>query len=490
MKVLFVLPITEKYTGSPAAPLGAISLCTYLNRHGHETWICDRMMNYLDLEKELKDRHPDIVGISTVSSLGFADAAQIAELARAHSAHVVVGGVVASIMPESMLRNGIAELVSIGEGEISWLHIIEYYEGKRKIEDVGSVAYLKNGKMITNRRAPFLDLSELGVLDWSLVPVRKYFENFYGCGNGLHLYASKGCPGSCTFCFNPFFHLCKQRLRPIDDVIAEMKMLHEKYDMQAVYFADECFGTGREWIKEFCDKLRDSGLDIKWGCQTRSDVFGKEDYELMYSVGCRWVFIGIETGSPRMQKAVHKGLDLEAAAKSITAAYETGLNTVTAFIIALPGETTDDLRQTIDFAKKIKTSQYQINYYTPFARSAMYNNLPDFEKLHARTFDLKKESESVFLYKLQKNYSEVPTRDLKVVRAYFMWLSFWAKGSAKGSKTKHSFAVKTATDAIKNLFGHGVKFFFNEAFASAYQLMSVFFNRYFFPLILKKYNLK
>ncbi|MCR5782493.1 MAG: cobalamin-dependent protein, partial [Clostridia bacterium] len=132
MKILFVLPMAEKYTGSPAAPLGAISLCTYLNRLGHEAWICDRMMNHLDLEEELKNRHPDIVGISTVSALGFNDATQIARIAREHGAHVVAGGPVASMMPESMLRNGIAEIVSIGEGETSWLHIIEYYEGKRK----------------------------------------------------------------------------------------------------------------------------------------------------------------------------------------------------------------------------------------------------------------------------------------------------------------------------------------------------------------------
>ena len=482
--------MAEKYTGSPAAPLGAISLCTYLNRLGHEAWICDRMMNHLDLEEELTVRRPDIVGISTVSALCFADALKVATLAREHGAHVVAGGPVASMMPESMLKNGIGDMVSIGEGEISWLHMIEYYEGKRKIEDVGSAAYLKDGKMVTNRRAPFLDLAELGVLDWSLVPVHKYFETFYGCENGLHVYASKGCPGACTFCYNPYFHLCKQRLRPIDDVIAEMKMLYDRYGMRAAYFADECFGTGREWLTEFCEKLSASGLDIKWGCQTRADVFEKEDYDLMYSVGCRWVFIGIETGSPRMQKTVNKGLDLDSAARSVNAAFDAGLNTVTAFIIALPGERPGDLKATIDFAKSIRTSQYQFNFYLPFARSAMYNKLPDYEKLHARTFDLKKEARAFSLYKVLKNYSDIPTRDLKVVRAFFLWQSFWARGSADGSEKEHSFAVKTATDAIRGLFGHGVKYFFTEAFAAAYQFLSVFANRYFFPPILKKYDLK
>lgn len=491
MKILFVLPLSEKYTGAPAAPLGALSLCTYLNRHGHDSRIFDRRLQS-DFEAYIDEFKPEIIGISFMSALHFSDAKQISETARRHGITSVAGGPIVSTMPEQMLKNGIGDIVSISEGELSWLDLTEYYGGKRKLEEVRSIAYLEDGKLVKTPRAPFIDLAELGDLDWSLIRVRDYFETYYGCKNGLHLFASKGCHGACTFCFNPYFHACKRRVRPMDDVIREIVYLHDTYDMQSIYFSDEYLGGDKEWMYEFCRRIKELDLNIRWGGQTRADLYERADYDMMYDAGCRWLLFGLETGSPKMQKIINKKLDLEFASMSVGAARAAGINTIPSFIIALPGETADMMRETIDFARRLRTDQHLFNYYVPLAGSAMYNNLPDHDELWAQSFDLQKVIDDMLMFqqvfKVRKNYSEIPDRDLKVVRAYFLWHSFWATDNTSES-VKHSFALKTATDAIKNLFGQGVGHFFVQAVMAFAQIWFIFYNRYFFPGVRKKYGL-
>lgn len=491
MKILFVLPLSEKYTGTIASPLGALSLCTYLNRHGHQARIFDRRFQS-NLEAYIREFEPEAIGISFMSALDFTDAKKIADIARKHGVTPIAGGPIVSTMPEQMLRNGIGDIVSISEGELSWLDLTEYFEGKRKLENVRSIAYLEDGKLFRTPRAPFIDLAELSDLDWSLIQVQNYFETYYGCKNGLHLFASKGCHGACTFCFNPYFHACKRRVRPMDDVIREIVYLHDTYDMQSIYFSDEYLGGDKEWMYEFCRRIKELDLNIRWGGQTRADLYERADYDMMYDAGCRWLLFGLETGSPKMQKIINKKLNLDFASMSVGAARAAGINTIPSFIIALPGETPDMMRETIDFARRLRTDQHLFNYYVPLAGSAMYNNLPDHDELLAQSFDLQKVINDMLMFqqvfKVRKNYSEIPDRDLKVVRAYFLWHSFWATDNTS-ENVKHSFAVKTATDAIKNLFGQGVGHFFVQAVMAFAQIWFVFYNRYFFPGVRKKYGL-
>lgn len=122
----------------------------------------------------------------------------------------------------------------------------------------------------------------------------------------------------------------------------------------------------------------------------------------------------------------------------------------------------------------------------------MYNHLPNRDELIKESFDLNVVIEDTLMfnqvYRIRKNYSNIPDRDLKVVRSYFLWHSFWAKDDTS-SNIKHSFAFKIAGDAVKNLFGQGVRHFFTHAEMAFAQFWFIFFNRYFFPSIREKYDL-
>ena len=115
MKVLFVLPKTEKFTGPMAAPLGALSICTYLNKHGHDARIFDRRTDP-DFEGFLRGFKPGVIGISFISAMHFYDVKAITDISHRYDVTTVAGGAVASTMPEQMLKNRLCDIVSVGEG--------------------------------------------------------------------------------------------------------------------------------------------------------------------------------------------------------------------------------------------------------------------------------------------------------------------------------------------------------------------------------------
>jgi hypothetical protein len=89
---------------------------------------------------------------------------------------------------------------------------------------------------------------------------------------------------------------------------------------------------------------------------------------------------------------------------------------------------------------------------------------------------------------MQFNFSAVPTKDLKVIRAFFMWSSFTRKEEIPGA-TSGSFAGKVINDAIKGLFGRGLKNFVTKFVVDAGTFSEIVFCLLFHPRIRKKYGL-
>lgn len=158
-------------------------------------------------------------------------------------------------------------MVSIGEGEATWFDIVRYYDGEIKnIDDIKGIAYKnENGEVVRTQDRGFIDFSEIPPLDWQLIDVPRYFQSSYSCEKMMYLYAAKGCPFSCTFCYNKEFHKCSYRKRSLDFLLEEIKTLVRDYGMDGVYFADELWCTNRNEMHEICDALKSLDLDFVWG---------------------------------------------------------------------------------------------------------------------------------------------------------------------------------------------------------------------------------
>ena len=159
----------------------------------------------------------------------------------------------------------------------------------------------------------------------------------------------RGCPYSCTFCCTSQFWRRTYRLKSPERIVGEMRRLNEMFGIRSFSFTHDAFTINHRLVAQVCDRILEEGLDFRWRCATRIDCVTEELILKMKQAGMREIEVGIETGSPRMQKVINKNLDLEKAKKMIAFLLKNKLRVSLFFIYGLPEETEEDLAQTLDF---------------------------------------------------------------------------------------------------------------------------------------------
>jgi anaerobic magnesium-protoporphyrin IX monomethyl ester cyclase len=486
MKVLLVNPQPKRFFKSLTCPLGILSIATYLIERDHSVKIIDR-----DVEKNyrkiISEFNPDIIGISVISNKAIEDAVKFSKIAHTHNIPVVWGGALASIIPETVLESGCVDYVIIGEGEITWEMLLETLDNDMPLNAVNGLAYTESGEIIINKDRVFADLADLPIIDWSLINPSDYFQSLFTAKKMLYLYSAKGCPEQCTFCFNKGFNKCTYRKRPFEYCLEEIKYLVENTEIDGVHFADELWCRNKKEMAENCGELINAGLRIFWGCNARIGVYAKEDFEYMFRAGCRWMFFGVESGSETIQKEIKKRIPLDMVEETVKNCTDAGIAAITSFIIGFPDETEEDIKMTISLAKKIPGAMYDFNFYFPIPGSEMCDKLIE-EGRYALPKTLEEYAEILPTEKVQINFSKIPSKELRVIRAYFMWSSFSRKNTTSDTK-RYAFTKKAITDAVKGLFGHGIKNFIITFLFGAEMFFTIVSSLLFHPKIRKKYGL-
>lgn len=488
MRILFVNPSMERYTRQVGFPIGLVSIATYLKANGHTVKIIDRTIKTTNIRKEIELFNPDIVGISVISTKSFGDSEKISLAAKKHGAKVVWGGIFASLDPEFIFNNIDIDFISIGEGEESWLELADTLEKGGNPKNIAGLAYKENGKVVYTPEREFTDLSILPQMDFSLIDVDKYLGPMYGCRKTALLYISKGCYGQCTFCFNSKFHRRCHRERPLEVFFAEVRYLMENHGVDCIYFADELFGKNKNHLRYLCKAFIDSGLGFKWVAQTRAGYFDLEDYKMMKEAGCIAVDFGIETGSPTMLETIKKNIPYEKIKETFELCKEAEIITLANFIIGFPDETEEQLRDTIRMAMDIPATQRTFFFFMPGPGSELYDMLVSSGRYSPpKTF--REYTNVQFYYSPKPNFSKIPSKELKAVRAYFLWKGFSRKYFSQTART-YDIAKKDIVDVLKQFKGHDLRFAVQLVLISAYEFLDIFSYAHFCPSVIKKYNLR
>ncbi|HQH62576.1 MAG TPA: radical SAM protein [Clostridiales bacterium] len=490
MRILFFHPSTSQYIKAPSVPLGALSVATFMKDNGHTVKISDRCIRKENIKKLVKEFQPDIVGLSIMSARGIKDAQFISQTIKKMNLPVIWCGHYPTFIYDDALNSGLVDVVVLGEGEFTFLELVNNISRKLfpdKLDEIPGLAYRREGKIVVTKTREFADPADLPLIDYSLVDVPRYYQTWYGCKKMLYLYGSKGCPFACTFCYNAAYNRSQFRKRPDEVLFKEFDYLVNEQGMDGIYFTDDVFCPKKEDLQKFCAMMKQKNYKMTWGCQARTGQFSRADFELMYDAGCRWIFYGVETGSASMQSKVGKNLDLDKMEDTFKAAKETGLITISSLIIGFPDETVEQLRETVALAKRIKADLYPCNMYTPNIEQKLCQDLirqgrfrpPKTLEEHAKL------NPTVDCYAA---FSNVPYRDLMVIRSYFHWLSFTKKGTNKSAKP-FEFAAKALNDAYINIFRFGLVSFVSAGLYSLKTFLSVVWNVYAHPGIRKKYGL-
>ncbi len=488
MKIMLINPAPEHYTRARCAPLGVLSLGSYLKAKGHSVKILNRAISTTDIEKEFDEFRPDFVGCSLLTVMSVKDSEFVSKKAKKHGIITVWGGPFVTSLPEMTLDLGCVDIISMGEGEATWLDLADTAEKGGDIYSVKGIAYKKNGTFVKTEEREFMDLSTLVPIDYSLIDAKKTLYKNYDYDGIMGMYLSKGCTGRCTFCYNHDFHSSCRRSRPIEHFIQEATELKEKHGAKAIAFADELFGYNKETLREICHAMIEADLQLHWGAMTKIGIFDEEDFQLMYDAGCRWLEFGVESGAQTTLARMKKGMKLSDVEKDLQICKKIGIITLCYFIVGFPDETEEELKKTCELVNRISYTKFVCSYFSPLPGSEIFDKLVA-EGRHTPAKNMRECQKTKIFYSPKPNLSKVKTLDLKVVRSYILWSSFTKKSFIESGKINYSVAKKDIVDVLKSLKGHGFWAGVEQLFSSGYEFLDIFFYANFFPHIIKKYGL-
>jgi len=154
------------------------------------------------------------------------------------------------------------------------------------------------------------------------------------------------------------------RLRNAKLVVDEMQMLQE-LGFKEINIEDDLLTLNHAHVYAICDEIVNRGLKIKWNAFSRVDTVTRELLTKMKQAGCFGLVYGVESGNQEILDRVKKKITLKKVRQAVALAKEAGLKAVTSFILGLPGETRDTMRQSYDFARQLDTP-YGFHVLAPF----------------------------------------------------------------------------------------------------------------------------
>jgi radical SAM superfamily enzyme YgiQ (UPF0313 family) len=400
MKILLITPPFYRIIGfyNRYFPVGITTLGTFLQHAGHEVTVYDAdynanplHMDYTLLPQSYRsylnsfrdDRHPvwrevrdviagarpDLIGISIWTTYA-ASAFHVARLSKEihPTGTVVMGGPHATVKADEILSiSPHVDYVIRGDGEIPMLETAKHLCSEPpSVTLVAGLSFRNGGDIVHNPSVtPSQDITVLPFPDRSLL----MHEDKYSAEDMGLIMTSRGCPYDCSYCAT---HTRRVSYRPIENIISEINYVKNKYGTTLFSFKDDSFTVNKKRVEQFCDMLIEGKLGIQWECNTRVDLIDPVLLGKMKKAGCVSMKVGIESGSERILTKMNKHITLEQIRKTAEIFSASGIFWTGYFLMGIPGESLDEIRQTLDLMRQIKPDFASISVYEPFPGTDMF----------------------------------------------------------------------------------------------------------------------
>ena len=373
MKILFIVPASlNRKQMYMEYPLGVGYICTYLKKAGYDTLILDQnaeCFEDIDVLKYVENYRPDLIAFSIMTPCYPRTKIQVNEIKRNFpKIPIVAGGIHVSLFKQDLFIDKFDALI-IGEGEFEFQKFCLIF-GK-----YGSL--LRTQKILTNplSRFPILNnfpnSDESSIIFDELILDRTVFN--------LKLYkhhsvmAARGCPYRCKFCCNYKNIDRMTRVRSVNSVIDELKILENNFNAKHVFFADDIFFTNKKNIVRFCHEYKKARLTCTWIAQLRVNNVDNFTLNLMKDSGCEKICLGIESGSQEILDATNKKITIAQIKSSISAIKKVGIRVKTFWILGLPGSYDEQLKS-LSLMMETKPNEISIHLLIPFPGTDYYEN--------------------------------------------------------------------------------------------------------------------
>lgn len=334
----------------------------------------------------LKKTKPDLVGVSSISTEYFNVTRHTTELIRKCLPHavIVLGGVIPTVMIQEAMKDKNVDYWIMGEGEESFPALIEKIRsGSKDFSEISGLAYWRDSKPVINKVEFITDLDAVPFPDYSNVVGATLLDY----GNIKFKYApgllarnypaavtitSRGCPYRCIFCAGRTVSGEKVRFRSAENVLKEIDNLYEQ-GIREVIFLDDHFLANRERAVKIMNGILRNYKGLTWKCvNVTAWLLDEEILKLMYKSGCTHITVSIESGNQQvLTNIVKKPINLEKIPEKLDLAKSIGFDIIANFVLGFPGETWEQIRDTIRYAQELNVDIVNFHIATPLPKTEL-----------------------------------------------------------------------------------------------------------------------
>lgn len=383
------------------------------------------------LQKKISEFKPDVVGISWIFSVQKKTAQETINFIKQNNKDlkIIVGGSHVSVNPEKILEeNPGIDIVVYGEGEITLKELLD--KNLNNLETIDGIAFRKSSSLpykdeeiIKNPpRALVKEIDNILPPLRSAVPYKNYSKQmlyvylvnrfkkyklfskdsqrklaymlsktpylehpYYKIYNRRHehdlhlpegdIMTSRGCPNNCVFCAVHTLWKHTWRAHSVTRVLSEIDELAVKYKIKRINIQDDNFNISKERIIKICEEVVKNKYDITFSASgTYAPALDENVLTWLQKAGFRNIRLSIESGNQEiLDKVIRKRIDLKTIPEIVKMAKKRGIIVEGAFILGLPGETKETMRDSVNFAKKVGFDVIKYFIYQPFPNTEAYD---------------------------------------------------------------------------------------------------------------------
>lgn len=354
---------------------------------GHEEQVDETLvrvgLSYADIQKRITDFKPDLVGVNCQFSRQYKIYHHMFSLVKGVDPRIIVvaGGPHATVCPEEVLGDEKCDYLLSGEAEASFRDLIDALRKDSGITSIDGLGWKSGGKLSFNPKQKMIeDLDSIPFPAYHLMELDKYFglQSSHGARHRKRfcpIITSRGCPAKCTFCSAYRVWGNQHRMRSVDNVLEEMRLLKNRYGIEEIMFEDDNVTAHARRAKLLFSRMIEERLDFAWDTPNGAGAWSMDEemIDLMKQSGCVNLNFPVESGSQEILKnIIKKPLVLDKVKKLALHCQNIDLNHSMFLVIGMPGEKLSDMWKSFKFAADCGCFTPHISVATPYPGTQLY----------------------------------------------------------------------------------------------------------------------
>ena len=394
----------EQKIMKPYPPLGILYLSAWLEQNNIHNDVHDTTFsNFTKTENFIKSNDYDVIAIYT-NLMTKLNVLKFVKFIKEHKPNctVVLGGPDVTYNVFNYLNAG-ADVIVIGEGEQTMLEIVQACQQgvTKEFAHINGLAYKQDdGSIIkTDPRMRIKEINDIPYPNRKKIDMAAYlkvWKDNHG-KSAMTMSTQRGCPYTCKWCSTAVYGQSYRRRSP-QIVAEEMAAIKKEFNPDTIWFVDDVFTVSHKWLEAFAKEVNDRDARIPFECITRADRMNEDVIQWLKEAGCFRIWIGAESGSQKIIDLMDRRVEVGQVRKMIQETRKNGIETGTFIMLGYPGETQEDIIETVNHLKESNPDHFTITIAYPIKGTGLFaevedlqNKNLDWEKSTDRDRDFKRE---------------------------------------------------------------------------------------------------